>query len=155
MRKVPLYSSSSRPRAATSPEIETTVADAAPAIAPTGTPPAAKALGSRWSAPKRLLSHPLPWVAASAVLALLLAQATWLAPVAQKLTQKDIDSAVLHTLENATLPSPATRAYEAVRRSVVLVRSGCKFRSPMPDERRKPGTVPNGKPGVWPKYTPN
>jgi S1-C subfamily serine protease len=41
---------------------------------------------------------------------------------ARQMTQKDIDAAVLHTLETKTLPSPAARAYEAVRRSVVLVR---------------------------------
>jgi len=70
----------------------------------------------------RLLSRPLPWVAATAVLAVLLAQATWFTPVARKLTQEDIDAAVLHTLETKTLPSPAARAYEAVRPSVVLVR---------------------------------
>ena len=125
MRKVPLYSSSSRPRAATPPAIETPVAQAAQAaqaVPTAGNAAPVPAPRTRWSAPRRLLSHPLPWVAASAVLALLLAQATWLAPPAQKLTQKDIDAAVLHTLENATLPSPATRAYEAVRRSVVLVR---------------------------------
>ena len=118
MRKIPLYSSSSRPPAATPAEIEPALTDTAPA----GNPLAVSAPRSRWSAPKRLLSKPLPWIAASAVLALLLVQAAWLAPTAQKLTQKDIDAAVLHTLENATLPSPATRAYEAVRRSVVLVR---------------------------------
>lgn len=37
------------------------------------------------------------------------------------LTQKQIDAAVLHTLENATLPSPAARAYEAILPSVVRV----------------------------------
>jgi S1-C subfamily serine protease len=41
---------------------------------------------------------------------------------AAALTQKDIDAAVLHTLETKTLPSPAARAYEAVRPSVVMVR---------------------------------
>ncbi len=126
MKKVPLYSSSGRPRSLT-PAATGDAADATPAAPTDGAPakPQPAAAPSprprRW-APKRLLSQPLPWVAASAVLAVLLAQATWLAPTAQKLTQKDIDAAVLHTLETATLPSPAARAYEAVRRSVVLVR---------------------------------
>lgn len=125
MRKVPLYSSSGRPRPATPPEMSGATSEATPAEAlarPSAGLAPAEAPRSRWSAPERLLAHPLPWVAASAVLALLLAQATLFSPVAQKLTQKDIDAAVLHTLENATLPSPAARAYEAVRRSVVLVR---------------------------------
>ena len=130
IKKVPLYSSSGRPRSLTPAAI-----GSAPDAAPIGLtdsapaePQAAAALRlrpHRWGT-KRLLLQPLPWVAASAVLALLLAllvaQATWLAPKAQRLTQKDIDAAVLHALETATLPSPATRAYEAGRRSVVLVR---------------------------------
>ena len=53
----------------------------------------------------------------------MLVQALLLAPAGKPpLTQKDIDAAVLHTLETKPLPSPAARAYEAVRRSVVLVR---------------------------------
>jgi S1-C subfamily serine protease len=37
------------------------------------------------------------------------------------LTQKDIDAAVLHTLQNKPLPSAAAKAYEAVAGSVVRV----------------------------------
>ena len=37
------------------------------------------------------------------------------------ITQKQIDAAVLHTLENTVLPSPATKAYEAILPSVVRV----------------------------------
>ena len=40
----------------------------------------------------------------------------------RQLTQDDIDSAVLHTLENKSLPSRAAKAAELVRRSVVRVR---------------------------------
>jgi S1-C subfamily serine protease len=40
----------------------------------------------------------------------------------RKLTQKDIDKAVLHTLNTKVLPSPTAKAYEIVRPSVVLVR---------------------------------
>lgn len=40
---------------------------------------------------------------------------------APKLTQKDIDAAVMHTLQNATLPSPEARAFEKIRPSVVRV----------------------------------
>src|SRR3569833_1435589 len=42
-------------------------------------------------------------------------------PNQQRLTQKDIDAAVLHTLKNTTLPSPATRAYATILPSVVRV----------------------------------
>jgi S1-C subfamily serine protease len=41
---------------------------------------------------------------------------------ARALTQADIDSAVMHTFENKTLPSQAARAYEKLRGSVVRVR---------------------------------
>ncbi len=39
-----------------------------------------------------------------------------------ELTQEDIDAAVMHTLEKAVLPSQTTRAWEAVRPSLVRVR---------------------------------
>ena len=40
----------------------------------------------------------------------------------REITQRDIDSAVLHTLETKPLPSAAARAYEVIRPSVVRVR---------------------------------
>jgi S1-C subfamily serine protease len=43
-------------------------------------------------------------------------------PPPQGITQRDIDSAVLHTLETTPLPSAAARAYELIRPSVVRVR---------------------------------
>ena len=57
------------------------------------------------------------------LLALLLAisLATSLQPSARKLTQKDINAAVLKTLETSVLPSPAVKAYEAIIPSVVRV----------------------------------
>ena len=42
-------------------------------------------------------------------------------PDVRRLTQKDIDSAVLKTLETTVLPSPAAKAYEAISPSVVRV----------------------------------
>ena len=42
-------------------------------------------------------------------------------PDTRRLTQKDIDSAVLKTLETTALPSPAAKAYEAISPSVVRV----------------------------------
>ncbi len=56
-------------------------------------------------------------------LALLLVLAVTLRPGARKLTQEDIDAAVLKTLETNTLPSAAARAYEAIAPSVVRVMS--------------------------------
>jgi len=62
------------------------------------------------------------WLATVALFALALGvgYSTLKAP-ARVLTQDDIDSAVLHTLETAQLPSQAAKAYEAIRPSVVRV----------------------------------
>ena len=65
----------------------------------------------------------LLWVAAVGLFALLLVY--WhasLTPSLRPLTQKDIDAAVLRTLETKALPSPAAKAYEVIRSSVVRVR---------------------------------
>lgn len=43
-------------------------------------------------------------------------------PQPREITQRDIDAAVLHTLETKHLPSAAARAYEIIRPSVVRVR---------------------------------
>ncbi len=56
-------------------------------------------------------------IAGTAVLATLALQ-----PAPRELAQEDIDAAVLHTLENKTLPSRAAKAAESVRESVVRVR---------------------------------
>jgi S1-C subfamily serine protease len=63
------------------------------------------------------------WVGAAGGLALLivLTHAVFM-PAPREITQKDIDSAVLHTLETTTLPSAATKAYEVIRPSIVRVR---------------------------------
>lgn len=45
-----------------------------------------------------------------------------LQPLPVALTQRDIDAAVLRTLETETLPSPAARAWEVIRPSLVRVR---------------------------------
>jgi S1-C subfamily serine protease len=72
------------------------------------------------------LGRHAPWLlpGAGAIVALfLVAIHGMLAPAPNPLTQEDIDAAVLHTFENKTLPSRPARAAEAVRASVVLVRS--------------------------------
>jgi S1-C subfamily serine protease len=43
-------------------------------------------------------------------------------PAPRTISQRDIDAAVLHTLETKPLPSAAARAYEIIRPSVVRVR---------------------------------
>jgi len=57
-----------------------------------------------------------------AALAIVLIQWAYTA-APQDLTQEDIDEAVTRALDTVPLPSPATKAYEAVRGSIVRVRS--------------------------------
>jgi S1-C subfamily serine protease len=63
------------------------------------------------------------WVTVSGLLALLL---VWgfasMAPAPRRITQKDLERAVVHTLETQVLPSPAAKAYEIIKPSVVRVR---------------------------------
>ena len=46
-----------------------------------------------------------------------------LSPVQREITQEDIDQAVARTLETKPVPSPAVKAYQAVRSSIVRVRA--------------------------------
>ena len=65
----------------------------------------------------------LLWLASGGLLALLLMLAYGaIVPAARQITQEDIRAAVLHTLETNTLPSPAAKAYEVIRPSIVRVR---------------------------------
>ena len=116
MRKVPLYSSSGQaalPKAAPAPAVPVP----APAVAAKAR--AEPARHRRWSHRDALLG-----LAIGVGLAIALLGVRWgLGEGAPRaITQKDIDAAVLHTLETKTLPSRAARAFAAVRRSVVLVR---------------------------------
>jgi S1-C subfamily serine protease len=123
MRKEPLYSRSSRFWTAGRPG-STKSPDPFEGNDPAGEPPLSQT-------PRRAtllrkvndrLKVPL-WVAAGGLVALWLVY--WhasLTPSLRPLTQKEIDAAVLRTLETKTLPSPATKAYEVIRPSVVRVR---------------------------------
>jgi S1-C subfamily serine protease len=77
------------------------------------------------------------WV--SAAVAVVVVSALGLAwlwrPTQRVLTQADIDAAVLHTLQTKSLPSRTARAAEAVRESVVEVRS---FAPAEPEEEAAP-----------------
>ena len=120
MRRAPLYSPSSPPaRPALSASGAGGVASSATADAPTrSTSSSAQAV----LAPRRYRSWLVAGSAALLGAALALALVLrWGPPGARALTQDDIDRAVLHTLNTKSLPSPAARAYEAVRGSVVKV----------------------------------
>ena len=114
MKRVSLYSSSQRPRISrpTPPEPPPPPPQTAPATSP---PSRRRALfrGAKGAS--------LVLVGALAALGLVYAYGG-LAPSAREITQRDIDAAVLRTLETKPLPSRAATAYDVVRHSVVRVR---------------------------------
>jgi S1-C subfamily serine protease len=108
MTRATLYSSS-RPRAAIAAPPASALKDAARKFRPRD-----------WLRRQRaLLLAAIPGVAA---LGFLLVQQA-LAPRPVQYTQEDIDAAVTRSLETVPVPSHSTRAYEAVRGSIVRVRS--------------------------------
>ncbi|MBD9663611.1 trypsin-like peptidase [Variovorax beijingensis] len=116
MRRPAFYSRSPR----TLPQAADPAADEAAVPSPEGAagngappPPHAKA---GWQPGRRSFAFLL--VLCTALVA---GGATWWPRQGKALTQKDIDSAVLRTLQTHTLPSPAAKAAEIVRPSVVRV----------------------------------
>ena len=111
MKKISLYSKSKR----SSPtERETTSVDV---VQETAKP----LFGVRVRACLR--RHERPLLVACAVLLSALLYVAYMAmqPAARPVTQRDIDAAVLHTLEHKMLPSPEAKAFSVVQRSVVRV----------------------------------
>ncbi|HXU51449.1 MAG TPA: trypsin-like peptidase domain-containing protein [Casimicrobiaceae bacterium] len=109
MRKPPLYSRS-RP-----------ASHDAQGVAQAGSPPPAVPWRVRWG--RRTSATRLPIALfACALVAIGVALYAAYRPLPRTLTQKDIDAAVLHTLDTTPLPSMAAKAYAAVRPSVVHVR---------------------------------
>jgi S1-C subfamily serine protease len=128
MKRVALYSQSrAAPTAgparraaepAAAPRVEAPAAAEAPAAVEAGPVRAPGRLRRMAARHERLLL-----VACTAMLtALAVAALQRSAPAPKPLTQADIDKAVLHTLNNKTLPSPAAKAADAIRPSVVRVR---------------------------------
>ena len=114
MKKVALYSRSSRSRKV--------VAEEAPAPAPgPEAPPAAPAAASTGKRFYRRFEQPILLAAGALFAVALVFMYAKTRPLPQELTQKDIDQAVLHTLENTNLPSMATKAAAAIAPSVVRV----------------------------------
>jgi serine protease DegQ len=105
MRKVPLYSRA--------------LAAAQPAAAPAEAAPAPRAT---WRSLCGRHERTLLVSAGALAAALLIGAYALLRPAAHVISQQDIDAAVLNTLENTVLPSPAAKAYEGVQASVVRVR---------------------------------
>ena len=116
MNKVALYSSSSRTRRPDPPD-EAVSPDPAAAAAAAAAPAAPGRLRRAWQRHER----PLLVVAGALFAVALVVTYAKTRPAATVLTQKDIDAAVLHTLENNPLPAMAARAYAAIEPSVVRV----------------------------------
>jgi S1-C subfamily serine protease len=145
MRRVPLYSSSDRFRAPGSS------ANARPASlrATPERPPDAAVSGPAAAAPRvgflvrRLRSDPhrRRTLAATLLLAAALVGVSTLTPPwPTRITQDDIDAAVLHALQTRPLPSPAARAYEIIRPAVVRVRALDAAKPGHEDVERNVGT---------------
>ena len=128
MRRPALYSSSRPARAAQAPLTgpEPTRADQAPSpeSSTEATPVQTDAVAPRarrW----RPGQMAMMWSAIVLLAAALVATVT-LQPLQQRLTQKDIDAAVLKTMETRVMPFEYARAYENIRPSVVRVVSYVK-----------------------------
>lgn len=87
------------------------------------TNPVAEPSPRRWRERYKRHEKPLLFVAGAVLATSLVALHASLAPAPPRITQDDIDQAVAHTLETKPLPSPAVKAYQAVRGSIVRVRA--------------------------------
>jgi len=132
MKKVTLYSRSNRSRNANARPVAN-AADAGAAGSSATRAVAASRGRSFWARHQRSLLIVFGGLLAVG-LVLLHASLTRPPPA---LTQSEIDAAVLHTLETAQIPSHASKAYEAVYRSVVRVRG-------LGHEQEKDGHVVEG-----------
>ncbi|MEO7159469.1 MAG: trypsin-like peptidase domain-containing protein [Polaromonas sp.] len=122
MRRPALYSSSSRPTHDGVGQPVPDASDAGATIQPDSDAAACPSRASRLV--QQLTAHQLYLLwSMVGLLALLLAISLSfsLQPAARALTQKDINAAVLKTLETSVLPSPAVKAYKTIIPSVVRV----------------------------------
>lgn len=133
MRRASLYSSSNRSRASSrGPASGASAATPAGVVPPAAPPPSpAQGVGPPATPIRRgarvrgffARHHSLLSLAVGALIALAIVHGNnLLHPPPRALTQEDFDGAVMHTLENNTVPSQSARAYEAIRGSVVRVR---------------------------------
>ena len=122
MKRVTLYSSNRSPVTSHHAKAGDATAGADQAMEKSSTQAAEPAQRSRWRNLLARYERPL-WVGAAGLLALLVVFThALLMPTSRPITQEDIESAVLYTLDNKTLPSAAAKAYEVIRPSVVRVR---------------------------------
>lgn len=111
MRRATLYSNSPRSRGVVRPE---TPSPEKPVEAP------AKA---KWRDLYKRHERPLALAAFALLTIFLVVTHVTTSPVAPAISQEQIDAAVVRTLSEQVLPSPAAKAYAAVQRSVVRIRA--------------------------------
>ncbi|MDB5955817.1 trypsin-like peptidase domain-containing protein [Ramlibacter sp.] len=135
MRRPALYSSSrpARIAAPTAPEAPTSSPDTVAAQA--AAPPLRKRLAA--AGPR------LQWMAI-VLLGFALAASLALHPSQRRLTQEDINAAVLKTMETKVMPSEYARAYENVRPSVVRVISYVKKSRLREEDQKLLAKMPRG-----------
>jgi len=123
MKKVTLYSRSVRGSAASAPPRGRRVSSAIAAAAAQQKPPAAPVpVRATWRARIARFERVLFVIGGALFALILVAVHGSFSPATPALTQKDIDAAVLYTLENVPMQAHAAKAYAAVQRSVVRVR---------------------------------
>ena len=99
-----------------------------PAVAPQPLPKpeqprVAETPKSTWRSRYKRHEKPILFLSGAALAAALVVTHAALTPPPQPVTQDDIDQAVMRTLESKPLPSPAVKAYQAVRSSIVRIRA--------------------------------
>ena len=136
MKRISLYSSSqrSRPRRAASVTPEAAAPQPAKDVA------AASPAPGRFSGFVQRRQRPLLVVAGALAAALLAVLHAGMAPTARELSQRDIDAAVLRTLETKPLPSRAAQAYELIKHAIVRVRGLGEDGEVDKDDERSVGT---------------
>jgi S1-C subfamily serine protease len=129
MKRVTLYSRSSRRRPAEDTEVpapSVAIADSHDKTGDTHQLHQSPGRTRRYAVRVRqfLDRHERLFLVLSAALLSVALMIAWQAaqPPVRQLTPKDVNAAVLHTLKNTVLPSPEAKAFAAVQRSVVRVR---------------------------------
>ena len=97
-----------------------------PAVAPQPLPKpeqprVAESPKSTWRTRYKRHEKPILFLSGAMLAAALVITHAALTPPPQPVTQDDIDQAVMRTLESKPLPSPAVKAYQAVRSSIVRI----------------------------------
>jgi S1-C subfamily serine protease len=97
-----------------------------PAVAPPPLPKpeqprVAESPKSTWRSRYKRHEKPILFLSGALLAAALVVTHAALTPPPQPVTQDDIDQAVMRTLESKPLPSPAVKAYQAVRSSIVRI----------------------------------